>query len=120
MYRIVSVSNNVRLLINRNDALAVAGYSVISPRTPRETPLLVRRERVDAVVIGHSIPPDERERLIADIRLAAPKVPIIFVYQRPGGAPDANADASVDVTDSPAPLIQYLTFKLAARRAVGE
>ena len=117
MYRIVSVSNNVRLLINRNDALAIAGYSVISPRVPEETPLLLHRERADAVVIGHSIPAEERETLIAAIRTAKPEIPIIFVYQHPEGAPEPRADASLDVTDSPGPLIQYLAAKLAPRSA---
>jgi DNA-binding NtrC family response regulator len=112
MYRIVSVSNNLRLLINRNDALAIAGYSVVSPRVPEETPLLLHRERADAVVIGHSIPAEERETLIAAIRAVTPALPIIFVYQKPAGAPEPRADVSLDVTDSPGPLIEYLVAKL--------
>lgn len=98
MYRIVSVSNNLRLLINRNDALAVAGYTVISPRVPRETPLLLQREGADAVVIGHSISPEERRRLIRAIRAAKPGIPIVFVYQKPEGTPEPHADVSLDVT----------------------
>ena len=41
MFRILSVSRNVRLLITRNDALAIAGYSVVSPRNPLEAPLIL-------------------------------------------------------------------------------
>lgn len=120
MFRIVSVSNNLRLLINRNDALAIAGYSVISPRAPEEAPLLVGREKADAVVIGHSIPPEDRIRLIGGIRAMRPDIPIVFVYQKPEGAPEPLADVSLDVSESPAPLIDYFAARLAPRRAAAE
>lgn len=68
MYRVLSISGNVRLLLSRNDVLAMAGFSVISPREPEQAPELAAQQQVDAVVIGHSVSPSVRKPLIAELR----------------------------------------------------
>lgn len=105
MYRILSVSRNVRLLITRNDALAIAGFSVVSPREPREAPLILAQQRIDAVIIGHSVEPQTRAELIRNIRRGHPRIPIFFVYTAPQTAGEPLADVSVDVSDGPQALI---------------
>lgn len=105
MYRIVSVSRNVRLLITRNDALAIAGFSVVSPRSPLEAPLIIAQQHIDAVVIGHSVEPQTRTELIRRIREAQPRMPIYFVYAAPQTTGEPLADVSIDVTKGPQALI---------------
>lgn len=105
MYRILSVSRNVRLLITRNDALAIAGYSVVSPRNPLEAPLIMAQQHIDVVVIGHSVEPQTRTELIRRIRQARPHMPIYFVYAAPQTTGEPLADVSIDVTQGPQTLI---------------
>ena len=68
MFRIITVSRNVALLLERNDVLAMAGFNVISPRYPEQAPTLAEQEQPDAVVIGHSVEPMVRRWLIRELR----------------------------------------------------
>ena len=105
MFRILSVSRNVRLLITRNDALAIAGFSVVSPRNPLEAPLILAQQHMDAVVIGHSVEPLVRKQLINSIRKISATIPILFVYTVPQTTGEPMADISIDVTQGPQALI---------------
>ena len=102
----------MQLLLMRNDALAMAGYSVAAPRHPEDAPALVRQGRFDAVVIGHSIPRALRTRLMKEIREIAPQIPIVFVYAAPMEDDGSGADVSVDITDGPFSLIRVLDHQL--------
>jgi hypothetical protein len=112
MYRILSTSRNVRLLLNRNSVLAMAGFSVISPRYPEQAPLLAAQEQVDAVIIGHSIDPFVRKSIIRDLRRICPGCMICFVYAAPEIKGESLADASLDVTKGPEVLIRLLQERL--------
>ncbi len=109
MPRLLSISRNPRLLATRNDALALAGFTVVSPRTPEQTQLLLEQEQFDAVIIGHSVEPELRKQLIAAIREAIPSVPIAFVFM-PGEGPgeEPAADFEVDISHGPMPLVEAL------------
>lgn len=112
MYRVLSISRNVRLLLARNSILALAGFSVVSPKTPEEAPLLASQEAVDAVLIGHSVDSEMRKNVIAELRRLCPGCLICFVYEKPDEGKEPLADASVDVTDGPEPLIRLLEGSL--------
>jgi hypothetical protein len=112
MYRILSTSRNVRLLLNRNSVLAMAGFSVISPRYPEQAPLLAAQEQVDAVIIGHSVDPFVRKSIIHDLRRRCPECMICFVYTAPDTKGEGLADASLDVTKGPEALIRLLQERL--------
>lgn len=112
MYRILSVSRNVSLLLERNSVLAMAGFSVISPRYPEQTPLLATREQVDAVVIGHSVDPKVRRAIIAEVRRNRPDCIICFVYIAPHKEGESLADVSLDLTRGPEPLVFALQDRL--------
>lgn len=112
MYSLLSVSENVRLLLARNDALAIAGFSVVSPKRPKEAPLLAGERAVDAAIIGHSIDPEERKVIIPEIRRHCPSCLIVFVYVAPDKATEPLADISLDVTYGPESLIAVLQEKL--------
>lgn len=112
MYRILSVSRNDLLMLNRNDVLAVAGFSVISPREPEQTAALALQEQVDAVVIGHSVEPPLRHCIIEELRVVCPQCVICFVYAAPDNTGEPLADVSVDVTDGPERLVVALQDRL--------
>jgi DNA-binding NtrC family response regulator len=112
--RILSVSTDTRLLVTRNDVLAAAGYAVSSPRHPEEARYLLSRGGFSAVVIGHSIRPDQRKTIIDELRGIDREVPIVYVYVPPGDANEPLADLSVDVSD-PVNLVKALEEKLPAR-----
>ncbi len=105
--RILSVSLNTRLLLTRNDTLSLAGYNVVSPHRPEDTPSLLARTPFDAVIIGHSVPHEIRAEIIKSARQMAPGVPVIFVYVEPSTEVEPLADYSVEVTD-PVSLIRAL------------
>ncbi len=113
MPRLLSISRNPRLLATRNDALALAGFTVVSPRSPEQTMLLLHQEHFDAVIIGHSVEPQLRRQLIASIRDASPDLPIAYVFA-PGDDPETEplADFSVDISHGPMALLQALRTHL--------
>ncbi len=111
MPRILSISRNPRLLALRNDALALAGYAVASPREPSEAAILASQQSFDAVVVGHSVEREIREGLIRSLRHVKPDVPIVFVYTDQK-IEEPLADASVDVSNGPAPLVTALDQRL--------
>ncbi len=104
--RILSISNSPILLSGRNEALAMAGYVVSSPRTAEEAPALLAAEDFMAVVIGHSVARQERKNLIAQIR-AISEVPIIFVGPREVEREPA-ADCNIAIEENPAALLRAL------------
>ncbi len=120
MPRLLSISRNPRLLATRNDALALAGFTVVSPRSPEQTLLLLHQEHFDAVIIGHSVELALRQQLIASIREACPGLPIAFVFTS-GGDPNEEpmADFAVDISHGPIALLQALREHLMKGESSG-
>jgi len=112
MYRVLTTSRNVRQLLERNDLLAMAGLSVISPKNPEQAPALAAQEEVDAVIIGHSVDRSVRKAIIEELRNVSPECLICFVYATPDGGGEPLADVSLDVTNGPEPLIRFLQDRL--------
>lgn len=110
--RILSISRNPTLLATRNDALALSGYAVASPKEPTEGVLMLQQEHFDAVVIGDSVEPETRKVVIPALRNVRPDVPILFVYAEPESIVESLADVSVDVTVGPMPLVTTLDKRL--------
>jgi len=106
--RVLSISANPGLLITRNDLLAVAGYSVSSPRQPEGAALLFSTAHFNAVLIGDSVPPPVRADIIQQLRELRADVPIIYVYADVTRSTEALADECVDVSGSPEPLIKAI------------
>jgi DNA-binding response OmpR family regulator len=119
MPRIISVSRNPRLLSTRNDALALAGYSVASPKNAEDAELLFCQEEFDAVIIGHSVEHLTRTRLIEHFRRWKPNICIVFVYagEREN---EPLADESVDITAGPTSLLFSLDTLLRKSKSESE
>jgi len=107
-HRILSVSTNTRLLITRNDTLAVAGYSVASPKEPEEAAFLLATQPFDVVVIADSVREKKRAALISALRAIRRDVPIVFVHSGPVDVSEPLADMTVDVRSGPMALIAAL------------
>jgi len=105
-------------LAARNDALAVAGYSVASPKDPQDATLLFSQEPFEAVIIGHSVEPELRKGLIKALRGMAPNIPILFVYQGAEGKELLAGVTSVDTAENPVGVVVALD-KLLGRSCSG-
>lgn len=116
MYRILSVSRNTRLLLERNDTLALAGFRVVSPRTPEQAPYLAFEQSVDAVIIGHSVEADMRKTIIEIVRRLRPECVIAFVFVG-STQEEPLADFSLDVTRGNQALIHELQKRLPREKA---
>jgi DNA-binding response OmpR family regulator len=112
MPRILSISRNPMLLATRNDALALSGYAVASPKQPSEGVVMLQQEHFDAVVIGDSVEPEIRKVMIPTLRNVRPDVPILFVHAESQSTVESLADVSVDVTAGPTPLVRALDNRL--------
>ncbi len=111
-YRILSISRDPRLLVLRDETLALAGYAVASPREPGDAALLLSQGGFDAVVIADSVGQDIRQVLIATLRNMSPQTPILFVYTEPECSREPLADMCVDGTSGPMPLVIALDKRL--------
>ena len=103
--RLLSVSRDTPLLIGRNDLLAIAGYSVSSPREPLDAIVLLQHDDYLAVLIGHSVLP--REALVIAEKAKALNIPAIFAFQGQVEAP-VWADFAVDTQRDIGALLNYL------------
>ena len=111
MYNVLTISRNTRLLLGRNDTLALAGFRVVSPRSPEEAPFLALQQKVDAVIVGHSIEPEVRGPVIEAVRDVCPHCLVLFVYTGPTQI-EPLADASIDVSRGNEPLVFLLRERL--------
>ncbi len=102
--KILSVSRERGTMLARNDALAIAGFSVSSPKTPEEAIPILLTTDIDVILLGHSIPKAERKTLAAQFRALRPKVPIIVLFDEHPDE-DEEADAFVPLRAGPEVLI---------------
>ena len=112
------MSRDRAILLARNDALAVSGFSVVSPREPAEALQILATSDIDIIILGHSIPFEERAELRAEFSRIAPEVPVIVLYE---GTPDAReqADAFVSIKAGTEELIQAIHHCLERSEAKG-
>jgi hypothetical protein len=106
--RLLSVSRSTPLLIGRNDMLAIAGYSVSSPREPLDGIVLLEHDRYLAVLIGHTVLTEEAEEIAEKAKSLG--VAAIFVHQGGATAPEW-AELSVNTDSEIARLLKFLDGK---------
>src|SRR5581483_222873 len=105
--RVLSISRNPRLLATRNDALAIAGYSVASPKKPLDAIEQFGRSQFDAVIIGCSVQPELRNKLIRRLRELKPNLPIVFAHAAES-QDEPLADVTVDAEEDPIAVLRAL------------
>ncbi len=89
--------------------LAIAGYSVSSPRQPLDALVLLQHNRYLAVLIGHSVYEDEAEVIAAKAKQKG--ISVIFVYQGNVKKPEW-ADLWVDNDTETGRLLNFLDRQL--------
>jgi DNA-binding response OmpR family regulator len=118
--RILNVSRDRAILLARNDALAVAGFSVVSPREPSEALQILATTNIDVIILGHSIPFEERGQLSREFHQISSNVPIIVLFK---GVPEEReqADAFVSIDEGSEVLIHAIhrCLKTRSGRAQG-
>ena len=94
--RILSISNDASLLWTRKSLLEHAGYEVVSPDGFAAAFDACEAENgdFDLVVVGHSVPRVDKERIIAHVRKKC-RCPILALL-RPHESSVRGADVSVE------------------------
>ena len=102
--RILSISYDRALLQTRRMLLEEAGFEVISASSFREAFDLCRAGAFDLLIIGHSIPPNDKASMIATARRGA-KAPVLSI-RTDTEPPAQGADFSVFGLEGPKVLLE--------------
>lgn len=111
---ILNVGYDPTLLETRTLVLRAAGYTVESASSVDDAMQRIRAAHFDLVVLCHSMPEQERQRLIWLIRENSSATPVIFVSARAASA-DRFADLTVD--NSPTGLVSAVEQLLSQKDA---
>jgi DNA-binding NtrC family response regulator len=99
------VGRDPLLLLTRGQVLRSDGYIVSSTLSADQALQQFVAGDFDMVILCHSIPAREREKLAEAIHLRSPNTPVVVVAAGYGGK-DGAADAMID--NEPATLLQEL------------
>ena len=91
----------------RSHILSDAGYAVIPVFTSWDAYQLFLSRDIDLVILCHTVPGEERRKLIASIKKRNQRTPILCVHAN-GEAEDNLVDAYVHSLDGPAALISWV------------
>jgi CheY-like chemotaxis protein len=80
---ILSAGRDRLLLFTRNRVLEEAGYNVTAATTSAETVERFFAGDFDLVILCHSIPIEERERIATLVRMHSPSTPVIVLADLP-------------------------------------
>lgn len=110
---ILSAGRDASLLGTRNAVLRAEGYSVVTAVTAAEIVDLFFAGDYDMVVLCHTIPALERQKIIRLMRNHAPSTPVMVLTSHDGQQAD---DGAVRVRNNPKELVEAVA--LAAKRAI--
>jgi DNA-binding NtrC family response regulator len=115
--RILSVTYDRSLGTTREMLFASAGFQVSSAWTLDQAIRLCAAAHFDLIVIGHSIPIQERELLLQELRSRC-SAPALALY-RLGEPPLTNANYLFDSAESPARLLEAVVNILKPKTSPG-
>src|ERR1041385_8550462 len=104
--KILSVTDDMSLATTREMLFSSAGFHVSSVPTVGQAIQLCAVEEFALVVIGHSMPAEQRKWLLKELRGRC-TTPVLAL-RHPGEAPLAGADYILDSTESPALLLEMV------------
>lgn len=114
---LLSVSYDESLLRTRHWILETAGFNVTSALGFTQAANHFQTGAFDLVIIGHSIPYEDREALLKVLRKKA-ECPVLSL-KRPGDPPLPGFDHSIDAWDGPEALISAVRKTLGAKAVSG-
>ena len=115
MARVLLVSHIAELLQEREQALRAAGYEVTVEQSCAEAAGAIQSGPFDAVVLGFSLPEEERNQLARDIKLANPEAKIIMMYFASVKNTDP-ADAILQSNAGPQEVLRAINHILSTRK----
>ena len=95
------------------------GVFLQTARTPTDALAALRAGDFDLVLIGSSLPPESRRRLVAEIRRFGLTLPVAYVADGPdscNGCADCKSCTEVTIIDPSRPIAAHITRLLADRR----
>ena len=104
--KILSVADDISLATTREMLLSSAGFQVSSVLAVDQAIELSATEEFALVVIGHSIPLEQRKWLLKQLRTRC-TTPVL-AFRRPAEAPLTEADYTFDSSESPALLLEMV------------
>jgi CheY-like chemotaxis protein len=102
---VLSVSLDPMILNTRNLILQSAGYMVVSVTSIKEADFLFQGDDFDLVILCHTLPQQDRERLTSLIRASGSRVPICAVSE---AAFDFDAFADAGLGKSPVEFLKTI------------
>ena len=103
-YLLLSVGLDPLLMGIRTKLLADAGYVVMPSFTSREAFQIFVSRDIDLVILCHTIPPEEKIKLIDSIKERSKQTPVVAIHA--DGEADGNrVDAYVHSLDGPEALL---------------
>jgi DNA-binding NtrC family response regulator len=113
MARVLLVSHIAELLQEREQTLRAAGYEVTAEQSCAGA--ATQKGPFDAVVLGYSLPEEERNQLARDIKRANPDAKIIMMYFASVKNTDA-ADVILQSSSGPQELLRAIHHILNSRK----
>ena len=97
MANILCTSHNRKLLKMRKLVLEGCGHCVTIAVTEEEARGACAGQAFDLAVIGHTVAPPEKDRILALVRRHSPAAVVLEVYTRSTGRELADADDWLDI-----------------------
>ena len=103
-YLLLSVGRDPLLMRTRTVLLGEAGYSVMPSFTSRDAFQIFISRHIDLVILCHTIPQEEKSKLIASMKERNNRTPIVCIHVD-GEADGKLVDAYVHSLDGPEVLL---------------
>src|SRR5205823_8703716 len=106
-YLLLSVGRDPLLMRTRTVLLGEAGYSVMPSFTSRDAFQMFISRDIDLVIICHTIPQEEKSKLIVSMKERNQRTPIVSIHAD-GEADGKLVDAYVHGLDGPEALLSCI------------
>ena len=105
---VLSVGRDPLLMRTRTGVLLNAGYSVMPSFTSRDAFQIFSSREIDLVILCHTIPEEEKIKLIGSIKLGNKRTPIVSIHAD-GETDEELVDAYVHGLDGPEALLSCIS-----------
>jgi len=109
--RVLCVGYHAFLLENRSAVLRARGFAVSTAGTIARFQQVLGESAFEALVIGHQVPEEERNAMVAALRRRSPQAVIVLLYRGHIRGADC-ADAVLSVDSGPVELVRSLEYLL--------
>ena len=119
---ILSISYDTELLTLREAFLKTQGYGVRSVMSIEEALMLASVQHFDAIIVGHSLPREDKKKLVSAVKELWPRLPVLSIVVEPAEK-DTIGDASVAGSAGPDALtgaLRMLMLEHPVRGTVSE